>query len=113
MKKRIAIIVIAFILLAVALKSFYSPPSFYRLLGSNVAMQGPTGIVFRVPLTGAEKVQLTLYCFLSREINEEELATATADDKAQNAVIVYLDSDPGGAQLLLSYYPAKNLTVMS
>jgi hypothetical protein len=116
-KKKIILAAVAVLLLAVLAKGFFSPPVFLRLTGKGVTMEGNTGRVFRVPLTGMEKLRLAAGCLFARKIGMEDLAEVTGGGNAQDLVVVNLAEDTRGGDtrvpyLMLSYYPGKNVTVM-
>ena len=109
--KKLVFIAIAALLAAVILKSFFSPPVLFRLAGDGLAMEGPTGRVFRVPLTGGEKARLALGCLLSRKVSEEKLQRITGGS-ASDPVLIRLSAENDGPSLFLSYHPDSNMTVI-
>ena len=117
MKKKIILAAVAVLLLAVLVKGFFSPPVFLKLTGKGVAMQGPSGRILKVPLTGTEKLRLAFGCLFARKIGMEDLAEVTGGGGAQDFVTVDLGEDTRGGDarvpyVMLSYYPEKNVTVM-
>ena len=107
------ILAVAAILLVAAafIKYFLSPPVFPFLSGGNPEMEGPTGRVFRVPLTRAEKIRLALGCYFSVEVGDKVMQRITGGS-VSDPLVVRLEEGSLQPCLILCYVPGRNVTAI-